>query len=224
MKELFERVYHENLWGNKESRSGGGSDELNTQSLVNELRPLLDRHAIRSLFDCPCGDWAWMQRVDLEGIRYIGGDIVPAIIAANTAMHSGPEISFIEFDITNDAIPDVDAILIRDCFIHFTFASINKALDNIRGSQVQFILTTHDANPDRLHTDGSALYRPANREFAEDYIHATGADYGHRPICFNMPPFSWPAPLDFIREPTWSAQGGDRMLALWRTSDLFGIR
>jgi hypothetical protein len=52
---------------------------------------LLRQFEIHSLLDLPCGDFNWMQHVDLQGIKYTGGDIVEALVARirhNTAMPS----------------------------------------------------------------------------------------------------------------------------------------
>lgn len=36
-----------------------------------------------TFFDVPCGDWLWMQTVNLTGVQYFGGDITNITIQKN---------------------------------------------------------------------------------------------------------------------------------------------
>ena len=44
---------------------------------------LLRDYNITTVIDVPCGDFHWMSRVNLEGRKYIGGDIVKELIEDN---------------------------------------------------------------------------------------------------------------------------------------------
>jgi hypothetical protein len=76
LEERFERIYSTNLWSDSESRSGVGSRLDSTRVLRAELPLALRQLEARALLDVPCGDFTWMEQVDLSGIEYIGGDIV----------------------------------------------------------------------------------------------------------------------------------------------------
>ena len=71
LRERFERIYSTNLWSDPESRSGVGSTLDSTRVLRTELPTALRRLEARVLLDVPCGDFAWMEHVDLSGIKYI---------------------------------------------------------------------------------------------------------------------------------------------------------
>src|SRR4051812_28060105 len=77
LQERFERIYETNLWSDPETRSGVGSSLDSTRVLRTELPQALRKLEARVLLDVPCGDFTWMGHVDLSGIQYIGGDIVP---------------------------------------------------------------------------------------------------------------------------------------------------
>jgi len=89
-EQIFSRIFITNQWGSRISRSGQGSDDLQTRVVAAELPRLLKDLDARSLLDVPCGDFHWLQRVDLGDVDYTGGDIVPAIIDANRQRHGGP--------------------------------------------------------------------------------------------------------------------------------------
>src|SRR5947207_15489029 len=67
---VFTRIYRDGAWGGKESISGPGSDSSQTHVIIEALPRLLDELSIETMLDVPCGDWNWMQAVDLRGIRY----------------------------------------------------------------------------------------------------------------------------------------------------------
>jgi hypothetical protein len=40
----------------------------------------MEAHDVKSLLDIPCGDFHWMRRVNLQGLSYVGADIVRELI------------------------------------------------------------------------------------------------------------------------------------------------
>ncbi len=62
----FRRIYTRNAWGSKGSVSGSGSESEFTASLRVTLPDLLRELGVRSVLDAPCGDFNWMQGVDLR--------------------------------------------------------------------------------------------------------------------------------------------------------------
>src|SRR4051812_5816720 len=89
METIFTEIYERNLWEETESRSGPGSNLVKTSAIRTQLPILLDALGVRSLLDAPCGDFHWMQYTPLHVKRYIGVDVVPALIARNRAHYSG---------------------------------------------------------------------------------------------------------------------------------------
>jgi SAM-dependent methyltransferase len=201
LKERFERIYETNLWSDPESRSGVGSGLDSTRVLRAELPKALRELGTRSLLDVPCGDFTWMARVDLDGIEYTGGDIVPSIIAANRRLHAGASRQFVELDLTRDVLPDADVILCRDCLVHLSYANIGAVLANIARSNIRYLLMT------------SFPGRGGNYDVV---------DGNWRTLDFQAPPFSFPEPRLTIVEQCEEEEGAysDKSLAAWSVDNL----
>jgi hypothetical protein len=201
LRERFERIHSTNLWSDPESRSGVGSTLDSTTVLRAELPKALRQLEARVLLDVPCGDFGWMHYVDLGGIEYIGGDIVPSIIGENQRLNRGESRRFMELDLTRDPLPDADVLLCRDCMVHLSYANIRAALANIAGSKVRYVLMT------------SFPGRGDNRDVV---------DGDWRPLDFQAPPFSFPEPLLTIVEECEEEEGSyaDKSLLAWRVKDL----
>lgn len=69
-----------------------------------------------------------MKTVEKNGIKYIGGDIVPKIVRANNKNYKDENTSFKVIDITSDEIPQVDLIICRDCLQHLSQKNAKKLL------------------------------------------------------------------------------------------------
>jgi len=168
----FARMYETNMWSGSESRSGDGSSLAATAGVRAGLPALFRQLGVRRLLDVPCGDFNWMAHVDLPaaGVRaYVGGDLVPEIVAANNAHHSAPDREFVQVDLTAGPLPLVDgepadAVLCRDCLVHLSFANIGRVIRVLRESGVRYLITTtfleHSANIDVIDGD----WRPLNLE------------------------------------------------------------
>ncbi len=144
-KGAFEHIFRSRYWGNEESVSGPGSSLAQTAAIRAELPKIVQRYAIRSLFDAPCGDLYWMSRILGEmGIRYVGGDIVPEVIELARSRTDYANAHFVEFDIADQSFPDCDVWLCRDVLFHLPYSAIRKALDNFMRSNIKYLLvTTH---------------------------------------------------------------------------------
>ena len=142
VEQVFTAIYERGVWGTKDNKSGGGSTTEQTREIIQELPKLFQRYKIRSVLDLPCGDFTWMQQVDLSSITYIGGDIVESIINENTARFPSKNKHFQKLDIISDELPRVDLLLCRDCFIHLSQAHILQSLENILRSEIKYLLVT----------------------------------------------------------------------------------
>jgi hypothetical protein len=201
VRNTFKNIYYTNGFGKSVSHSGPGSDLEQTRTLVKELPVLLNNLNIMSLLDAPCGDFFWMQKIDLNGIKYIGWDIVEQIINQNIENFKNDKLRFECKDILIDTLPDVDLILCRDCLVHFSYREIKKVLTNLKSSKIKYLLTTTFTN------------RTKNANII------TGE---WRPINLQKPPFSFPIPLIILNENCTEKDGeySDKSLGLWRISDI----
>lgn len=199
----FRQAYHSNHWG-AASRSGPGSSAAQTTAVAEALPALCRRLGVTRLLDLPCGDFSWMSAVPLDGIAYLGADIVTELVDANQSRFGNTGRRFLELDLVASPLPSADLLLCRDCLVHLSFTDLLAALANIARSDIAWVLTT--TFPDE----------PANEDI-------TTGDW--RPINLERPPFNLPAPVELMNE-RCSEQGGafaDKSLALWRREDLSAV-
>lgn len=141
-KERFEKIYEQNLWNSKETKSGEGSEIDYTESLRNHLPNLIEKYEIKSIVDAPCGDFNWIKLVLLKvNIQYTGLDIVETIIRENQKQFASGKINFSQADICRDPLPQCDLLIVRDFLIHLSFEDINQFLQNISQSKYKYLLT-----------------------------------------------------------------------------------
>lgn len=141
LENIFTKIYnHPTGWGSTESKSGVGSELKITKKLRQELYFLFLKYKIKSILDVPCGDFNWFSNVDLDGIEYIGGDIVSNLIESNKQKY--PNHKFLNIDITQDDLIKSDLVITRDCFVHLSNENIIKSIKNIQRSGSKYLLTT----------------------------------------------------------------------------------
>jgi hypothetical protein len=202
LAQRFQRIHDTNLWGAPESISGLGSEPDATATLVAGLPRLFKQLGVTSLLDAPCGDGGWINRADL-GVRYIGIDIVPALIEGlqNRAAAGETRGEYHLADITRDALPSCDAILCRDCLVHLSFANIERTVANFRASGATWLITT---------------------TFPQWQTNGDCDDGDWRALNFERAPFDWGRPVALLNENCQEAGGGwrDKSLGVWRMAEL----
>ena len=198
MREIFTGIYLNNEWKDAESRSGPGSNQEQTATLKTELPRMLRQLEVRSLLDIPCGDFAWMQEVELPLERYIGADIVQEAAASNSLRHGRPGREFVCLDLTRDELPQVDMIFCRDCLVHLPLKDIALALNNIKRSKARYVTLT---------------------TFIEFGVNEDIVSPGKwRKLNMTRAPFFLPPPIHSLDEKSPAAP--DKHLAVWRVADL----
>ncbi len=197
----FEYIYRFNLWGSEQSNSGVGSELEATRALREEIPALAKRLGVQTLLDLPCGDFGWLNRVDFGGIHYIGADIVGRLVEQNQQLYASSKREFVQLDLVCDPLPQADLVLCRDCLVHFSYATVFNAFENLKRSGSRYLLTTTFTN---LQTN----------------IDIMDADW--RPINLQKAPFNLPEPLALIVEGCFEEDGAyaDKSLGLWRIADL----
>ncbi len=195
-EQVFNNIYEGNRWGGKKSISGTGSDEDQTKTIIKELPTLIEKFAISSILDAPCGDFYWMKEVSLERVSYLGVDVVDELIKHNQKLYAKGNIQFRKINLLRDKLLEMDLILCRDCLVHFSFKDIFLALDNICNSHSKYLLTT--TFPDREMNQNIQMGQ-------------------WRPLNLQAFPFSLPQPCAIINEQCTEGGGAysDKSLALW---------
>lgn len=196
--------FHAGMWkgGGGETLSGAGSTLEYTEPLRPALSKLVADLGVKRFLDAPCGDFNWMQHVDLAGAEYIGLDIVEEVIETNKRLHAAPGRSFSIADVTRNPLPDADLLLCRDLLLHLHYESIADLFENIIESNIRHVLITsyvNDANAE-LHKPGKA-----------------------RPVNLTREPFGFREPSGGLRLPDWIPGFPERYLFLYERNDFAGM-
>jgi len=200
--EVFRRIWAENYWGDEQSRSGGGSNLEQTAVLRAQLPSLIEELGIERLLDLPCGDFHWMKAVNFPSkLQYIGADIVTDLIEQNQRNYSKETIRFEVKNLVESDLPQADLVFCRDCLVHLSYSSIQRAIANIKRSGTKYLLTTHFTNPRRNKEISTGQWRPLN---------------------WTLAPFYFPQPIRLIDERCTEDHGkfADKSMGLWQIDDL----
>ena len=159
--------------------NGPGSTDWYTRPLRSALPAFLERHQITSMLDAPCGDGSWMSQVEFpEGFVYLGAEIHPDMVERNNLIYPR---KFVTLDITDDLLPDMDLIFVRDCLFHFSDVLILRFFVNLLRTNFKWLLTsTHPRTQ-------------ANRDQGE---------FGNifTPLNLQLPPWNFTEPIDTIED------------------------
>lgn len=200
-QELFTRIYQNNEWKGKQSRSGPGSDPEQISAAQYGVNFLLCQFPMTAVLDIPCGDFSLFKGSLPRNVQYIGADIVPVLIAKNKLLYPEPRsLKFLVKDILVDDLPEVDLVVCRDCLPHFSYADIWQALKNLCRTKSTYLMAT-------------TFFAHQNTDIA------TG---GWRPLNLQAAPFNFPLPEICLSEQCTIAEGkfADKSLALWQLENI----
>jgi len=196
--EAWDRWYQDGI-GQRESISGVGSTLKSTVAVRKALPGLIGRHKIKSIIDVPCGDWNWMQHLCLDGVDYVGYDVVSEQIEANRKAF--PWYHFEVLDLINDIlIAQADLVICRDFLFHIPNEDVHSALINLKASGRLLLTTTF----------------PSTKKNVDVRIRKTPP---WRAINLCIEPFNLPEPIEVIYEGNSSACRG-RIMGLFDCKDI----
>jgi len=203
-KRVFSHIYDSKHWWDGESLSGPGSSRSSTATISLFLPTILKAIGARTLIDAGCGDGNWMetwihqQELDL----YLGVDIVPLLIDENQKKYGSDRVLFMQLDIVEDPLLEVDVIMCRDVLQHLSYEDIHAALRNFKKSGAKYLLATSYSG-----------VRDNNIEMMTGHC---------RWVNLQVPPFNFPEPLISVFELSSEekmVKVGKR-ICLWRIADL----
>jgi hypothetical protein len=182
------------------SYSGPGSTVKRTAEVQNALPRLLEELDCKIFIDAPCGDFKWMQHVELPVERYVGVDVIRDLIEINTRKFSNEKRSFVQMDLVRQVLPTGDLVFNRDMLIHLSYRDIARFISLLKQSGSKYLLTSHFPEQTSNHDIRTGSWRPVNLEIS---------------------PFDFPAPVLTISERyRENRQHADKCLALWKIADL----
>tara|TARA_Y100000588_G_scaffold263273_1_gene277948 strand:- start:5234 stop:5839 length:606 start_codon:yes stop_codon:yes gene_type:complete len=125
MKQVFESIYSENLWG---CGSGEGSLPIHTGAYVETIQSFIRGYGIKKVVDLGCGDWQFSHLIDWDGVKYDGFDIVDVVIDKNRKTYAAENINFHFFSGDFDELPGADLLLVKDVLQHWSNNTIERFL------------------------------------------------------------------------------------------------
>lgn len=162
----FEQVYKNELWG---KGSGPGSLPANTSAYRHFLEDFIRDNGVASVTDLGCGDWQSSKYICWEGLKYLGIDVVPEVVANNTRLYGSEMIRFIVSSEV-DELPGGDLLICKEVLQHLPNDLVIKYLSKIK-EKYRFALITNSVSP----------------------IEGVNEDIGpgqYRPLRLDLPPFS----------------------------------
>lgn len=194
MRDNLRAAFENRTWASVRKnapRSGPGSNLQSTGALRGALPRIFKEYGVKTFLDAPCGDWFWMQTVDLSDITYIGADISKGLIEENTAKFSRDGVSFLHLDITSDPLPASDVMLCRDCLFHLKFWLRWRFFENVARSDIRFLMLTMHHVTENQRVGGNGGFKPFNP---------------------TVEPYNLPPPIEMIAE---DADGLPRSVGIW---------
>jgi SAM-dependent methyltransferase len=180
VKDVFTRIYMENLWGGKvgQYRSGDGSTEHHALLYADAVKTFIKEKHITSVADLGCGDFMVGSKLHMKNLKYIGVDIVEDLIKRNRQQYETIDIKFHCLDIITDDLPDAELCLIRQVLQHLSNSQIISILQKIK--KYKYILITE-------HYPKPGLYFSPNK----DKPHGPDTRiYDNSAVCLDLPPFN----------------------------------
>ena len=111
MEAAFRALHEANVARGLDSVSGTGSTMPATRLLRERLARVLARLQIRRLLDAGCGDRGWIGEIAADLDDYLGVDVLEEL----QSVGDQPSLRFRVANIIEDALPQMDAVLCRDC-------------------------------------------------------------------------------------------------------------
>lgn len=186
VEEVFTRIYARNDWGGRPGQfcSGNGSgDERVVSAYVEAITALASREGFAgsAFVDLGCGDFRVGRRLLPLASRYIGIDVVKALVAHNQREFGDEKVRFESLDLVQDPLPPGDVCFIRQVLQHLSNEQVEAILRKV--GRYRWVLITEHYPP-----DGVAIIRNL------DKVHGSGIRfYSNSGVYLTDPPISLPA-------------------------------
>ena len=185
-EEVFTSIYAQNKWGgsNGEFCSGlGTTDDAIVQAYVSMVadRGASDGFLAKTFVDLGCGDFRVGKLLLPYCDRYIGVDIVKALIQRNRSVNADAKATFAHLDLVRADLPDGDVCFVRQVLQHLSNDQILAILGKLEKYSWVFI-TEH--------------YPSDNRAIRANLDKPHGGDvrvHDNSGVYLTLPPFQLPA-------------------------------
>lgn len=145
--EVFSDIYGRQLWGHSSDgfHSGSGSMAAAAQPYALFVQGFIRANGIKTVLDVGCGDYRVGALLRVDGVRYIGVDIVASVIARNQAAYGDASTTFLCRNALEDELPPADLCLVRQVLQHLSNNQIESLLRRV--DTFQHVLVTEHLPP-----------------------------------------------------------------------------
>ena len=156
---IFSAIYKKNVWGGTKGifYSGSGSHNPQVEPYAAVVAQFIALNSIHSISEIGCGDFnvtgkilAKLNQSNID-FKYMGYDVVKALILKNTREYGAANIQFRHKDSANGTIANADLLLIRQVLQHLDNVSIQKIVSKF--NQYKYIIVSEH--------QPSAIYQPS---------------------------------------------------------------
>ena len=180
VKEVFTDIYENNEWGGRgnEYSSGPGSSEHHAFVYAEAVKAFIVDRGVTTVVDLGCGDFVVGRKLQMEGVKYIGVDIVEDLIERNERHYADASTMFLCKDIISDELPEGDLCLIRQVLQHLSNSEIASILSKVK--QYSHVMITEH-------------YPPAEAKYVANRDKPHGSDtrvIDHSAVYLDEPPFN----------------------------------
>lgn len=133
-KDVFTKIYTNNEWGGEVGTfcSGSGSQTVVAQKYCEMVKEFVNQHEVKTILDLGCGDFNVGKNCQIQGVKYIGIDIVHLLIDRNINEFGSNNIEFRCLNIIEDELPEADLVLVRQVLQHLSNDQILKILKKLK--------------------------------------------------------------------------------------------
>ena len=180
-KAAMQQVYRDHLWGGDEFDfySGEGSHlkkfvDPYVETVISFLSSFQEP---LSVCDLGCGDFNIGKQIIKHTKKYIGIDIVPELIQRNKKTFQAENLEFHCLDISKDALPEADCVLLKEVLQHLSNKEVQKVLEKLSPYKY-VILTDHipdgefEPNKDIISGQGTRLKKKSGLDLLKAPFYA----------------------------------------------------
>ena len=144
--QAFDKIYKRGFWKQGHSLSGLGSEGKWADDYCTFVGNYIRENGVQKIVDAGCGDFSVGERLLPLVKECVALDISRFVIEQNRlAFNAQDKVTFQVFDITKDAIPACDLLLVRQVLQHLSNEQIECVLLNIEASSARKVLITEHA-------------------------------------------------------------------------------
>jgi hypothetical protein len=175
-KAVMHQIYDQHLWGGKDFDFYSGEGSYNPeiiQPYLDAVISFLNSHNnAMTICDLGCGDFNIGKQLYKYSKTYFAIDIVESLIERNKIVYKSNNLEFQCLNITEDALPKADCIILRQVLQHLSNDEIQHIVERLTNYKY-IILTEHipigdfEPNKDKIASQGIRLKQNSGVDLLE---------------------------------------------------------